>query len=157
MWVSSLDPEASERLRRLQSIDAYYWWTHAAQYAPIVVPQDRPLTDAESAALIADLQHTDPWVRMLAIRSVPRGSMMEVRAALVKRVWDPYEEHSGIGCGSGPLPVLPYAMVQAAVRLGPEMIESLLAAAPPWAAPPFRNSPRRRRPRHCDTGGINGT
>ena len=136
LYIAGLDDESSERLRKKTKkggLEAGAWkqtpWrVAAAEFAPVTVPQDRKLTDAEVEKLIADLKDKDPAVRVRAVRSVPPTAPAEVFAAAAKLLTDQYEQ--------GPVPFSPsptYPLVhiaaEALCRLGTPAVEPLIAFA----------------------------
>jgi HEAT repeat protein len=131
LWAGGLDGEVSERLRQRGGWDEAGWRTSTARFGPVIFPQDRPPNPDEAARLAAQLRHADPWVRMLAVRSVPKGSPVEVRTALAERLDDRYEERPWRvhPWQSAPFTPINYEAKQSAVRIGLEMVESLVAFA----------------------------
>jgi HEAT repeat protein len=129
LWAAGLDEAVSERMRLRAGATEVHWRMQTARFAPINVPQGRPLTQAETTKLLADLRHDDPWVRMRAVRSVPKGAPADVRTELVERLRDPYREWSRGGGEPAEVPMIRFAARDAAGRLGGEMIEPLLAFA----------------------------
>ena len=104
-YVSGLDDESSERLRKRAKWPKRQRSIAAAMCSPVTVPQDRKLTDVEVKKLIADLKHADPAVRVRAVRSVPPTAPTEVLAAATALLKDQYEEIAGLFPPSPTYPV----------------------------------------------------
>ncbi len=136
LYVAGLDDESSERLRKQTQKGGLEtgawkktpWRVAAAGFAPVTVPQDRKLTDAEVKRLIADLTDKDPAVRVRAVRSVPPTAPAEVFAAAAKLLVDPYEQGPA-PFGHAPTYPLVYIAADALCRLGTPAVEPLIAFA----------------------------
>ena len=135
LYVAALDDESSERLRkttkdRLKPVawKKTPWRVAAAQFAPVTVPQDRKLTDAEVKQLITDLKDQDAAVRIRAVRSVPPTAPVEVLAAAANLLLDQYEQGPAPFAHAPTYPLIHIA-ADALCRLGTPAVEPLIAFA----------------------------
>ncbi len=133
VWLAALpEPTRTRLLRRYHRAGASgrtALTVRLSEYAPIRVPQDRPLTPDEVEGLLDRLASHDPATRLLAARSVPIGAPAEVLRALVGLTADEYREtYQGPGDGAGPQPYLaPRAGIELA-RHGPLAVPLLIEA-----------------------------
>ncbi|MEO2089938.1 MAG: HEAT repeat domain-containing protein, partial [Gemmataceae bacterium] len=127
LLVAGLD-EASVAKLREQDPTAVPSPVAVAGYAPVIVPQDRKLTDEEVAKLLAGLKDDDPAKRVRALVSVPPTATPEVLAATLRLLDDPYKEWAGM---VDPVQVHPLSTIAAGTlsRLGPAAVEPLIAYA----------------------------
>ncbi len=156
LYAAGLDDESSERLRKTtkdwftsEAWKKTSWHVSAARYAPVTVPQDRKLTDAEVKRLIADLTDKDAAVRVRAVRSVPPTAPAEVFAAAAKLLLDPYEQGPAHGAASfAHSPTYPVINIaaDALCRIGTPAVEALIvfAEAKGHKAMLFQYPPRQR-------------
>lgn len=128
LYVAGLDEASSERLREQTQREKTPWRVAAARFAPVTAPQDRKLTDDEAKQLIADLKHKEPDARIRAARSVPPTAPAEVIAAAVELLKDDYWEWAGV-VDPGKFPWVSYTAADALGRLGPVVVEPLIAFA----------------------------
>ncbi len=126
LFVAGLD-EASVAKLREQDATAVPSAVWVAGYAPVLVPQDRKLTDDETKKLLAGLKDDDAAKRMRALVSVPSAPDPEVLAATIGLLDDPYKEWTGLH----PVQVAPVASAAAGTlgRLGEAAVAPLLAYA----------------------------
>lgn len=128
LHAAGLDDKSQEAERTRLELSKEAWGVGVARFGEVLVPQDRPLTNAETTKLVASLKDTGAGVRMRAVRGVPRGAENEVVAALLERLIDRYEWFGG-AFGYEVVYPIREAAGEALVRLGPGVAPALVTLA----------------------------